>query len=198
MTESIIKAFIYLRRSIRQRHAIIDDAVATRTSLLRMARKLDAGSAFDQALAATCRARHAALSPEFEDLLEWRRQLGRELLTMAPQFDAATTFEQRLDLLNVNAADRAGIDAGAGLMMIMAGHCLEDSAARRGEHHHSGPLFDSVLLNIILAMSSTAESRAATDKVMVDVFGARAYSLFGQKPDLQLVSTTTPPTTAGE
>lgn len=198
MSESIIMAFIYLRRSIRQRHAAIDHAAAERTTLLRLARKLDAGSAFDKARAATCRARHAALNPEFEELLDWRRQLGRELLNMAPQFDAATTLEQRLDLLNVNMADRADIDAGACLMMIMAGHCLEDSAARRGEHHQSGPLFNSVLLEIILAMSSTSEGQAATDKVMVDVFGARAYGLFGQKPALQLVASTTPPTTTGE
>lgn len=191
MTESIIMAFIYLRRSIRQRQAILDGAMATRTTLLRLAKKLDAGSPFDQARAATYRARNAGMDPLWHAELEHRRELGRELLAMAPQFDTATTFEQRLDLLNVNVADRADIRPGAGLVLIVAGHCLEDSAARRCEEYHDGPLFNSVHLEIVITMASTTAGRAAADKVIVDVFGAQASRLFGRRPQLQLVATTT-------
>lgn len=190
MTESIVMAFIYLRRSIRQRQAILNQATATRTTLLRLARKLDAGSPFDQARAATYRARHAAMDPLWHAELDHRRELGRELLAMAPQFDAATTFEQRLELLNVNVADRADIRPGAGLSLLIAGHYAEDSAARRGEHHQSGALFKSVQLEIIVTLTSTAEGRAAADKVMVDLFGQ-----LGVKPTLQLVSASTTSTT---
>jgi hypothetical protein len=190
MTESIVMAFIYLRRSIRQRQAILNRATATRTTLLRLARKLDAGSPFDQARAAIYRARHAAMDTLWHAELHHRRELGRELLAMAPQFDAATNFEQRLELLNVNVADRADIRPGAGLSLLIAGHYVEDSAARRGEHHQSGTLYAAVQLEIIVTLTSTPEGRAAADKVMVDLFGQ-----LGVKPTLQLVSASTTSTT---
>lgn len=87
----------------------------------------------------------------------------------------------------MNVADRAEIRPGPGLVLIIAGHCLEDSAARRGEQYCSGPLFDSVHLEIVITMASTAEGRAATDKIMADLFDN-----LGVKPKLQLVSATSP------
>ena len=69
MTKSIIKAFIYLRRSIRQRQLMLDQATATRAILLRLARKLDAGTEFDKARATIYRARHAAIDALWHCLL---------------------------------------------------------------------------------------------------------------------------------
>jgi putative hemolysin len=43
--------------------------------------------------------------------------------------------------------------------------------------------------------TAAAEARAATGQAMVDVFGAQVYHLFGQKPDLQLVTASTTSTT---
>ncbi|MFS2007936.1 hypothetical protein ACEN9F_30450 [Duganella sp. CT11-25] len=188
MTHKIILAFLRLRREIRSRQQLNTQIYWTVRRARRDVGLLKKGTVFEQARATTIAARADALDQVWHADNLYIRQLGRKLLAMAPAFDVVTTFEQRLDLLNVNVADRAAIEHGAGLVMIIAGHCLEDSAARRGEHHHSGTLFDAVQLEIIIQMSSTAEGRAAADKVMVDVFGARAYSLFGQKPDLQLIT----------
>lgn len=69
---------------------------------------------------------------------------------MAPDFDAATAPTQRLELLNANVVDHAHIRPGAGLVMILTGHCLEDSAARRREEFNDGPLFNRVHLEIAI------------------------------------------------
>lgn len=193
MSARIVTQFLRLRRSIREHQALLHRASATKAMLLRQAKVLDEGSPFDRARAATHRARHENINPFWHAGIERRRALGRQLLDLAPAFDAATTFEQRLDLLNVNVVDRADITPGAGLVMIVAGYCREDSVARRREEFNDGPLFNSVHLEIVITMASTAESRAAVDKIMVDVFGARAYTMFGQKPDLQLVASAPPP-----
>ena len=182
--KSIITSFLLLRREIRLLQQLIDVRGDTMTTLLRAARHLEAGTPFDQVRAAGYRARHEGIEPHWRAQLERRRVLGRELLEMAPAFDAATTLEQRLDLLNVNVADRADIRPGAGLVLIIAGHCLEDSAARRRDEYSDGPLFNSVHLEIVITMASTAVGRAATDKIMTDLFGT-----LGVKPKLQLVPT---------
>jgi hypothetical protein len=188
--KSIVSSFLRLRREIRLWQDLIDVRGDTMTTLLRAARRLEAGTPFDQARATVYRARHEGIKPHWSAQLERRRELGRELLDMAPKIDAATTLEQRLDLLNVNVADRAEIRPGAGMVLIIAGHCLEDSAAHRRDEGANGPLFNSVHLEIVITMSSTAKGRAAADKIMTDLFGN-----LGVKPKLQLVATTTPPTT---
>lgn len=179
-----ITDFLRLRREIRVQQQLVNVLGDTLTMLLRAARKLDAGTQFDQARATGYRARHAAVDVRWRTALEQRRELGQDLLALAPEVDAVTTLEQRLDLLNVNVADRAEIRPGASLVLIIAGHCLEDSAARRRDEYADGPLFNSVHLEIVITMSSTAEGRAATDKIMADLFGN-----LGVKPKLQLVAT---------
>jgi hypothetical protein len=195
VTALIIAQFLRLRRSIRQHQALLDRARATRAMLLRQAKVLDAGSPFDRARAATYRARHDNINPFWNEAIERRRALGRELLAMAADFDAATSPAQRLDLLSVNMADRADIAPGAGLVMIVAGYCREDSVVRRREEFNDGPLFNSVHLEIVITMASSAEGRAATDKILADLFGPPAFHMLDQKPKLQLVSTNINPTT---
>jgi hypothetical protein len=39
-------------------------------------------------------------------------------------------------------------------------------------------------------MASSAEGRAATDKILAEVFGPPVFHMLDQKPKLQLVSTT--------
>ncbi|MRW85374.1 hypothetical protein GJ698_14910 [Pseudoduganella sp. FT26W] len=190
MSAQIVTQFLRLRRSIRQHQVLLDRASATRAMLLRQAKVLDAGSPFDRARAATYRARHENINPFWHAGIERRRALGRQLLDLAPAFDAATTFEQRLDLLNVNVADRADITPGAGLVMIVAGYCREDSAARRREEFNDGALFNSAHLEIVITMADSATGRAATEKVLVDVFGPAAFHMLDEKPKLHLVSTT--------
>jgi hypothetical protein len=185
--------FLRLRRAIREHQALLDRASATRAMLLRQAKLLDAGSPFGRVRAAVYRTRHDNMNLFWHAGIERRRALGRQLLELAPAFDAATVFEQRLDLLNVNATDRTDIRHGAGLVMIVAGHCLEDSAERRREEFNDGPLFNSVHLEIVITMASSAEGRAATDKILADVFGPPALRMLDQKPKLQLVSASAPP-----
>lgn len=196
MTHKIIIAFLRLRREIRRHRELSARIWRTVRAARREAIVLEKGSVFEQARAKTISARADDLDAVWHSDNKRLRELGKKVLQLAPAFDVVTTFEQRLDLLNVNVADRAGIDQGAGLVMLVAGHCLEDSAARRREEYNDGALFSSMHLEIIIAMSSTAEGRAATDKAMVDVFGAKAYHLFGQRPKLELINTT--PTTTGE
>lgn len=188
MTAPIVTQFLRLRRAIREHQALLDRASATRAMLLRQAEVLDAGSPFDRAGAATYRARHDNINPFWNEAIERRRALGREPLAMAADFDAATSPAQRLDLLDVNVVDRADIAPGAGLVMIVAGYCREDSVARRLEEFADGPLFNSVHLEIVITMASSVEGRAAADKILADVFGPPAFNMLDQKPKLHLVS----------
>lgn len=197
MTHKIIITFLRLRREIR-RHQELDVRVYW---AVRRARRdvvlLKKGTVFEQARAKTIAARASTLDEIWHNGNLHNRELGRKLLAMAPAFDVVTTFEQRLDLLNVNVVDRARIDGGAGLVELVAGYFVEDSAARRGENRTSGALFSALEFELISWMTSTAEGLAATDKALLDTFGAMANSLLGKHPKLQLVGAPSPSTPKG-
>lgn len=192
----IINDFLRLRREIR-RHQELNMRIYW---AVRRARRevtiLKKGTVFEQARAKTITTRADTLDEVWHNGNLRTRELGQQLLAMAPEFDAATAFEQRLDLINVNVADRAAIDPGAGLVILVAGHCVEDSAERRGEHHQSGVMYSTVQLEIIVWLSSTAEGRAAGESALTKRFRSQTFHMLDLKPKLQLVSaSTTPPTT---
>ncbi|ATD62525.1 MAG: hypothetical protein ACOH2S_27500 [Janthinobacterium svalbardensis] len=94
-----------------------------------------------------------------------QRQLGEALVKMAPEFDAATTFEQRCELLGVNVVDRAQLPADSGMVHIASAYGLEDSAAGRSLPHKSGPLCGAIQAHMNHIMFTTPEGRAAMDEM---------------------------------
>lgn len=74
--KSIISSFLRLRREIRLLQELINVRGDTMTTLLRAARHLEAGTSFDKARVAGCRARHEGIQPHWRAQLERRRELG--------------------------------------------------------------------------------------------------------------------------
>lgn len=68
-------------------------------------------------------------------------KLGQILVNAAPTVDAATTLEQRCDILNINRADRGKIKHGSRLIDLIFVDRLEDSAVKRSEYEN-GPLYE--------------------------------------------------------
>lgn len=169
---TIIADFLRLRREIRTLQTSIQRGGYAVRFARRTAKKLDAGSALDVIRAAHLRKQIYGMETLVRGELEHRMALGQRLFDIAPAFDAATTLRQRCDLLNINEADRAKLAADDGLILLVAGYSLEDSAAHRGEEFHDGPLFNSIQLLIINALNGTPAGREAVDLLLSDVFGA--------------------------
>lgn len=72
------------------------------------------------------------------------RMCGYALMEDAPMIDAGTTLAQRCELLNVNIADREGLNEADGLGALVFNHGKEDSAASRDCDYKDGPLFHAV------------------------------------------------------
>ncbi len=195
MTKHAVVSFLRLRRKLRDCQGTLQGLDIAINNARRAAVRLEAGTPFDQARAARLRSLLEELDVLWQQGLDQRSELGRALLELAPDFDLATTPVERFELLNINVADRAGIGERNGLVMLVAGYVLEDSAERRRQEFNDGALFNAVHLEIIIQMSSTIEGQAATNKAMVDTFGAQAYRMFGQRPSLQLVTASNPSTT---
>lgn len=95
------------------------------------------------------------------------QRLGRIVIDVALRIDAATTMEQRLELLNCNPADRADlIEPDIGLVELISVHCVEDSAAHRADEFNNRPLHSAVWAEIIRSMRDTPEGRAASARFM--------------------------------
>ncbi len=105
------------------------------------------------------------MDKQCDELGEVWRGVGAALVGMAPEFDAATTFEQRCDLLGVNVVDRAQLPADSGLVHIASAYGLEDSAAGRSLPHKSGPLCAAIQTHMHHVMFTTPEGREAMDKM---------------------------------
>ncbi len=190
MTKHAVVSFLRLRRKLRDCQGVLQGLDIAINNARRAAVRLEAGTPFDQARATRFRQRLDELEVLRRQGLDQRSELGRALLELAPDFDLATTPLERFELLNINVADRADIGERNGLVILVAGYVLEDSAERRRQEFNDGPLFNAVHLLIILKMSATAAGRAATDKIFTEVFGEEMFQPPApKKAKLTLVST---------
>ena len=105
------------------------------------------------------------MDKQCDELHEVFRGVGAALVGMAPEFDAATTFEQRCELLGVNVVDRAQLPGDSGLVHIASAYGLEDSAAGRSLPHKSGPLCGAIQAHMNHVMFTTPEGRKAMDEM---------------------------------
>ncbi|SFM64436.1 hypothetical protein [Rugamonas rubra] len=175
MTKHAVVSFLRLRRKLRDIGGVLHGLSTSIRCARRAAVRLEAGTPFDQARAVRFRRLLEEMDVLWQQGLDQRSELGSALLELAPDFDLATTPGERFELLNINVADRADIGERNGLVMLVAGYVLEDSAERRRQEFNDGPLFNAVHLLIVLKMSATAAGRAATDKIFTEVFGEDAF-----------------------
>lgn len=190
MTKHAVVSFLRLRRKLRDSQGTLQGLDIAINNARRAAVRLEAGTPFDQARAARFRRRLEELEVLRQQGLDQRNEHGRALLELAPDLDRSTTPLERFELLNINVADRADIGERNGLVMLVAGYVLEDSAERRRQEFNDGPLFNAVHLLIVLKMSETAAGRAATDRIFTEVFGEHVLQPPApKKAKLTLVST---------
>lgn len=160
-SKSIITEFLFTRFNARE----IDEMRRNLWILLAYGRravvKLDA-KPFNAHRAESIRIELRKMDKQCDELHEVFRGVGAALVGMAPEFDAATTFEQRCELLNVNAVDRAQLPADCGLIHMASSYRLEDSATNRSSHRF-GPLFAAIQEHIEHVMFTTPEGRKAMD-----------------------------------
>lgn len=163
-SKSIITEFLVTRYLARQMDSTLQNCWSILWPGRRMVVKL-LERPFNEHRAEKIRIELRALDAECDLAADAQRQLGEALVKMAPEFDAATTFEQRCELLGVNAVDRAQLPADSGLVHIASAYGLEDSAAGRSLSHKSGPLCAAIQAHMNHVMFTTPEGRAAMDKM---------------------------------
>lgn len=180
-----LRNLFMIRTTIRRRVAAQNEMSRLAIALERKAKLLDGGAAVDAFLAQSYREAAAMLREEFRALYPVSlKEYGKLLMEMAPYIDHFTTLEERCEALNVNLADRAGLTKNDGIIMIVFGHGLEDSA----EHRHSDDNFDKPLFRALAPafvdfMRSTPEGREAADRAFEDVFGD-IFPLPGERKDV--------------
>lgn len=190
MMKNPVIAFLHLRRRIRDIDALEKRTRATIASTRRAARQLDAGTPFDKAKAQAFRNRADKANVVWRQVLAKRDGMGRELLDLSFEFDLATTLHQRCELLNINVAHRAQIERDDGLVMLLIGHALEDSAARERQLFNDAPMFNATVMLIVRDMDDTPEGRAVIDQINASGPG---FEVSGRAaPHLTLVSTSAP------
>lgn len=168
-----IVAFMRLRLMARSAHEI----EASYSNLLRVGRqartRLEAGR-FNGHRIAKLDGTIKAIEAELKEIRAHVQRVGAELIDLAPEIDKVTTLDQRLELLNCNRADRAGLDkfdaADLGMMFLMSAHCVEDSAQYRNDEFNDRPLHAAVNAEVHRVMFSTPEGRAVSDKLFDKLF----------------------------
>lgn len=163
-SKSIITEFLVTRYLARQMDSTLQNCWSILWPGRRMVVKL-LERPFNEHRAEKIRIELRALDAECDLAADAQRQLGEALVKMAPEFDAATTFEQRCELLGVNAVDRAQLPADSGLVHIASAYGLEDSAAGRSLPHKSGPLCAAIQAHMNHVMFTTPEGRKAMDEM---------------------------------
>ncbi|RDK01623.1 hypothetical protein [Paraburkholderia lacunae] len=155
--ELIIRVRRTLRSAARARARLHDD----RRHIERQARVLKAGgNPFDKARIRKLHNMVRELDPRFRELREKSNELARLLMHAAPIIDACTTLNERCEVLNVNIADREGLEESTGIVHIVFAHGLEDSAERRREDCKGGPLFYAMQLVFLDFLCDTPNGRA--------------------------------------
>ena len=163
-SKSIITEFLLTRLTARE----IDEMRQNLWTLLAYGRRavVKLGTnPFNAHRAESIRIELRKMDKQCDELGEVWRGVGAALVGMAKEFDAATTFEQRCELLGVNVVDRAQLPADSGLVHIASAYGLEDSAAGRSLPHKSGPLCAAIQAHMNHVMFTTPEGRAAMDKM---------------------------------
>jgi hypothetical protein len=112
-----------------------------------------------------------AMREHQQSIYRAQENLGRIIVELAPRIDAATTMQQRLELLNCNQADCAQLEEpDIGLINLIAVYCVEDSAAHRDDEFRDRPLFNAVNAEMMRVMFRTPEGRAASQPIFDEMF----------------------------
>ncbi|WP_321808072.1 hypothetical protein [Burkholderia sp. BCC1993] len=148
MSETKKLAYLYIakvRRSLRRAAAARDALLDERRLVERRMRLLiHRGNPFDRARISSLRVTATALEAAAEHHEETMRRFGGLLLRAAHLIDAALDLAERCDALNVNVADRAGLDESHGFTRLVFVDGLEDSAEHRDKEWKSGTFFDAL------------------------------------------------------
>lgn len=158
---SIASQFLHARRAMRQCDAAVTLFRTGMTAARRSAKKLEEASPFNATRAARLRAEADEIEVCYRWATEMQREMGAILLGGAAEIDAATTLDQRFELLNANVADRADVPAGTGLVHLILVYCIEDSAAHRGEEWHDAPMGNAARQAMLDKMTNTPEGKVA-------------------------------------
>lgn len=170
-TQDLILFVAIARRDIRKTIHALDTQREAASQYRRQARKLkERGGLFDASRVASLNSAAEVADVASELLREDLKASGEFLADFAPMFDAGTTLAQRCDILGVNMTDRGDLTEKDGLMRIVNGHGLEDSAYHRGEDWKSGPLYratETVMMDFLL---NTAEGQALGNSLCNSLF----------------------------
>lgn len=178
-----LRNLFILRRTLRLRATAQDEMHRATRALEKKAKRLEAESRFNGHVAQGVRDMAKSMRAEFHAMYPRKlKEYGKLIMDMAIWFDHATTLQERCEALNVNIADRAELTEKDGIIEIIFGHGLEDSATHRhSDHNWDKPLFRALAPAFVDLMNSTPETRAVTDQAFEDTFGF-AFPLPGEQP----------------
>jgi hypothetical protein len=135
------------RRAARHAAALNDKILLMETEARRYAEYLESQDYLTN-FAVHERSRQAWLSDRRCESRADMANLGKQLVLAAPYIDAATTIEDRCDILNVNRAHRTFSGRSPGLLVLILHLDIEDSALTVGSQFKNGPLFRCLIAHI--------------------------------------------------
>lgn len=113
-----------------------------------------------------------------------RRRIGETLFGIASEVDAMVPRDVLLDLLNVNPVDRAKLEDGDGLVEIVFGRGLENSAEHRHKDYRDGPLFQAAQARCMHEMIHNCALRQSMDDALFGKGGMFEFlPRYTQQPD---------------
>lgn len=135
------------RRNARHSAALNDKILCMENEARRQAEYLESQDIL-ASFAIHERSRQAWLSDLRGEARAGMAHLGRQLVQAAPYIDAATTIEDRCDILNVNRAHRTFSGRSPGLLVLILHLDIEDSALTVGAQFKNGPLFRCLIAHV--------------------------------------------------
>lgn len=142
VNRELLRALVGIRYKLITCHQETGRLLLEKNGLRRMAAL--AQDEFTQRFTQQCMSR---IDREMEKFRKFKRMIAELLPELFWAIDSSTlTLEQKCDALNVNAADRVGLEPDARMMDLIFLHALEDSAARRGQDFNDAPLFNVAML----------------------------------------------------
>lgn len=160
--QDVLKMLVRVRYVLLGQHQQAEQLRVSKNHL-RRAVAIWEGRPFMAARIEQAQADIATLDEPLGRMRAFRRDVAGFLPELCRAADDLLTLEQKLDVLNVNAADRVGLEPDARMMDLIFRHALEDSAARRGQDFNDAPLFNVALLVFRDFLTKTPEGKAFGD-----------------------------------
>lgn len=174
-TRSPAARFIALRKCAMEADETLTDIWQILRTSKRAKQKFEKASPFNRARVEQLDRQIDWWESYRENVKQAQSVFGRCLIDVGRELDAALTFDQLCDLLEVNATERDELRASTitekrDFMTIASAFGYEHSAMHRNEHWMRGAVYWAIQEEIQRVMFDTPEGLQASDRIFKELF----------------------------